>query len=226
MTSHIYIYIDSHPQIDGKVNPYSFNGDLLSIYDWGWLYIYIKQSHDKKKWDDYSQYFWENKIDVPNHQPDKDPQRGCPRLTGFASRAPLPPPSLAHSMSLVPFAFRLRFPVLAVVLRKPRRFPIAVASHPRGCPDKWDIPYPWRIRMYAMIMVCHLPSIYPKCYHIYIYIHGSYGIEPEIFGPDISHDFLDMTCNWIQVTRIGLGRQWQTYGDGDGNQCCFPEKGY
>ena len=29
-----------------------------------------------------------------------------------------------------------------------------------------------RIRMYAMIMVCHLPSIYPKCYSIWIpYMH-------------------------------------------------------
>ena len=29
----------SSPVIDGKVNPYSFNGDdYFSIYDWGWLY--------------------------------------------------------------------------------------------------------------------------------------------------------------------------------------------
>ena len=53
--------------------------------------------------------------------------------------------------------------------------------------------------MYAMIMVCHLPSIYPKCYHIYIYTWilwdrtGDFwtGHFARLFGYDMQLDTSD-----------------------------------
>ena len=35
-----------------------------------WLVVSTPLKNMNVNWDDYSQYFWQNKIDVPNHQPD------------------------------------------------------------------------------------------------------------------------------------------------------------